>query len=204
MRHLLLGLLAVGVGVCLVACSEASSRAVPSSATSSTSPASTSSSPPSTPTTFGVSTSLSCPATVSSEGTLGNTDVPTDRLVPTNPSSGLLCRYLPLYGSTQPGYPHGHLEGDAILDAATARRSGSILNAMPNPPPGPVSCPADFGTIDLVMFQFASRPRLTVRASVSGCATFTNGVVIRSGFGRPFEEYAALVDGLVPRHDQLP
>jgi hypothetical protein len=147
---------------------------------------------------------LSCPATVAEDRPLGNVDAPTDRLVPASPSSGLLCRYHPIYGTTQPGYPHGHLEGQAPLDAPAAKHMASILNAMPNPLPRPVHCPADFGTIDFVKFTFATRSPMTVRASVGGCAGFTNGAVIRSGSGPAYEEYTALVDGLVPRHDQLP
>ncbi len=203
MRNLLLGTLAVGAGACLVACSGMSPQAAaPSTMTSSTSPGSPSSSSTSTPPSS-IPTTLSCPATVSSEGTLGNIDAPVDRLVPANPLSGLLCRYYPIYGTTQPGYPHGHLEGDAVLDAPTARRLATILDGMPRPPAGPQHCPADFGTIDLVTFGFGSRPPLTVRGSLTGCPTFTNGRFL-AGSSTEFVAYTALVDALVARHDHLP
>jgi hypothetical protein len=146
---------------------------------------------------------LACPASVGPSETPSNVDAPTDRLVPGSPASGRVCRYHPLLGPSQPGYPHGALEGQAALGAAPAQGLAAILNAMGPPAPGPTSCPADFDTIDLLMFSFTARPPLTVRASVSGCPTFTNGAFVASG-ATQFSAYAGVVDGLVPRHDQLP
>jgi hypothetical protein len=114
-----------------------------------------------------------------------------------------VCRYYPVLGPSQPGYPHGALEGRAILDATQAEHVAAVLDAMGPPASGRASCPADFDTVDLLMFSFTTRPPLAVRASVSGCPTFTNGAFVASG-STQFSAYAAAIDALVPRHDQTP
>jgi hypothetical protein len=145
----------------------------------------------------------SCPAAVEYGGAVANVDPPGDHLVPASPSGGTLCRYYPVGGPEEATYAHGHLEGRAALDAATAQRLASVLDALRPAPSGPVSCPADFGTVDLIFFSYRGRPPLTVRASLTGCPNFSNGRYVAGGYPG-LGSYTALVDALVPRHDQLP
>jgi hypothetical protein len=145
----------------------------------------------------------SCPAAVGWSDSIGNIDAPTGRLVPSEPLVGRLCRYWPLYGPSRPGYPHGRLEGEAKLDEPAARSIAALLNSIPQDTQFPHTCPADFGSVDLVIFGFASQPTLTVRASASGCPHFTNGSLVTGRWSPPFEQYSRLIDALLPRADQL-
>jgi hypothetical protein len=97
-------------------------------------------------------------------------------LVPGRPVTVLICRY---HGFNQPE-PIGTLASSRLV---SARPLAAELDA--GEPVGNVlrSCPADFGDVTLLVFEFRHGHRLLVTVHGSGCRIATNGA--RSAYAPP-------------------
>jgi hypothetical protein len=146
---------------------------------------------------------LACPPAVTDADVLKNVDAPRDRLVPDDLASARLCRYYPLAGPTTPGYPHGRLEAQVAFDAPGVARLAALLGAIPAGRVRATTCPADFGSFDLLILGFLNRPSVTVRSSASGCPSITNGPYQVWSFSPQFTAYEAFINELEPRNDNI-
>lgn len=92
-------------------------------------------------------------------------------MVPGSPSGAVACRY---QGGNDP--KPSWLAKSATLDAAQSVRLATALNDAQQWQRGmPYSCPADFGTNDLVLFTYADGGEVDVLLSTSGCRGAGNG-----------------------------
>ena len=95
--------------------------------------------------------------------------------MPGQPGALLLCRYSGLNG-----HPRLTLtRSRAITDAATVAHLAHGLNALPQPSPGAVNCPADSADAVVMFFLYAHGPGDPVSVGLSGCQDVANGHVHR-------------------------
>lgn len=103
------------------------------------------------------------------------------QLVPSGANQVLVCRY---YGFQEPGIygePGMGLASQALIsDGSTVGSLTSEMNALSAPHPGPVACPADFGSAIVVDFHYPTGPDNPVSVSLTGCQGATNGQTGRS------------------------
>lgn len=96
---------------------------------------------------------------------------PAGTMVPASPSGAVACRYEGL-NDPKPSW----LAKSATLDATQAARLATAFNgAQPWHRGVPYSCPADFGTYDLVLFTYSDGGEVDVLLSTSGCRGAGNG-----------------------------
>lgn len=117
------------------------------------------------------------------------------QLVPVGvtPDAGLICRYP---GSrTQPAGPMA-LGPDAVGTLARA-----LAQVRIGGPPGETHCPADFGSVAIIVLRYADRDDVDLWYRTSGCQTLDNGHVSAFEGGNPsfydtfMNTYARLVPG---------
>lgn len=128
-----------------------------------------------------------------------NASAPAHELVWADPTSAEICRYYATMGLTGRGVPHGTLYGHRRLEAATARRLATDLDAIPRWPKGRVvPCPMAIGTHDLLLFGYDDGRTLQVMTTPDGCPSFTNGRYTSGWFSPALQRYFNLINRLVP------
>jgi hypothetical protein len=93
-------------------------------------------------------------------------------MIPHGTGQAVLCRYAGVNASD----PHA-LVGSGIIPAhdADLRRVVRIYNALPPPPAGPTSCPADTGRAITMKIRHRDRGSDFIKQDVTGCRVGTNG-----------------------------
>ncbi|HVV17809.1 MAG TPA: hypothetical protein VHF06_00130 [Pseudonocardiaceae bacterium] len=111
-----------------------------------------------------------CPKTVTA-GQFTFPAAPATELVPSGADNAMACRYEGLND------PHPHRLATSVrLTPAQIRRLTASLNTAQVAPKGrAISCPADFGTYDVVAFGYVNRGPVDVLVSTSGCRGARNG-----------------------------
>ena len=96
----------------------------------------------------------------------------TGALVPGKPAALALCRYGPL-----PSYA---LEGSRVVTRRKrVRHLVRRFNALPSPPAGPISCPADDGSSIVAYALYRRAATRIVHVGLSGCLIVSRGDVVR-------------------------
>jgi hypothetical protein len=92
-------------------------------------------------------------------------------MVPRKPTRMFVCRYAGLNAKDPKA-----LEGSGVIPpGGQLHRVVRVYDALPKPPSGVVSCPADDGHEITVRFRYRHRPNAYVRQDMTGCRIGTNG-----------------------------
>ncbi|MBO0839397.1 MAG: hypothetical protein J2O49_01030 [Sciscionella sp.] len=133
-------------------------------------PPSVSSARPSQPSQSATVTATSgCPRTAPTD-----TDIatgPASTMVPDTPNTAVVCRYAGL-NDRRPAHQlvrTGHVDGDGLRQLVEA------LNAATPGMTGTIHCTLEYGSVDLVRFDYPHRAAVDVLVTMSGCSTASNG-----------------------------
>jgi hypothetical protein len=97
-------------------------------------------------------------------------------LAPPGATAIRLCRY---------GALPSLLLQRSVLQTSLSLVSGlvRVFDRLPQPPPGPVACPADNGSQIVALVAYPAGQRVTISVDLTGCAIVTNGSLSRSAAG---------------------
>gem|GEM_PF-5348565 len=116
-------------------------------------------------------------------------------LVPAGPSGGLLCEY----GAVG----NGRLTRSVRLNGPQSRQFADTIRAidLSVQPSGPVSCPADFGTVTTIGFSYPNQSDVGLWYKTSGCQTLDNGHQRAYEGGNPsfYNGFESAIEALLPR-----
>lgn len=129
-------------------------------------------------------------------------------LVPTSPSSGLICRYSAsaIGPATSPAAQpalYRHVRLDRAQAASLARLIAKVSTKAPT---GVTACPADFNTATVIAFGYGNGVGANLWYSDTGCQTLDNGSIGASETGNPsfYVSVIPLINRLAPQNPLPP
>lgn len=118
-------------------------------------------------------------------------------LVPAAPAAGLVCRYVPVLATKNPG----KLVRSTPLSQAQATKLATLVRKLSlKPPVGAISCPADTEAVALIAFSYSSGAHVALWYHASGCETLDNGAIGSFEMGNPafYNGFLTGIDKLSP------
>ncbi len=147
-----------------------------------------------------VDVAVGCPTSIGAYQDVVNT-FPGPPLVAASPSRGLICRYSPRASTSRPG----ELVRQVRLTRAQAQALSAAVRSLDLKAPaglwtGAAHCPADFGTVALIGFSYATHRDIGLWYEASGCQTLDNGRIGASETGNPsfYDRFLSTVNRLAP------
>jgi hypothetical protein len=120
-----------------------------------------------------VDVATGCPTSLSGYQDVVNTYTGS-KLVPGDPTGGLICRYYPTGGAPSP--TRGQLARQTRLDSAEANELATAIRGLDlRPPTGTHNCPNSVGSMVIIGLSYASGPDVGLAYKASGCKTLDNG-----------------------------
>jgi hypothetical protein len=147
-----------------------------------------------------VNVAKGCPSSLASFQDVVNT-FPGPPLVPAEPRAGLICRYGPIYGVGPTPASQRLLATSKRLDEAQAQALATVIRALTlTVSVGAASCPADFGEVAVIGFEYPGKADVGLWYRTTGCQTLDNGRIGAFEEGNPsfYNGFVNLIDRLSP------
>jgi hypothetical protein len=125
-----------------------------------------------------------------------------DQLVPSDPASGMICRYrASLEQPGETGAP-GSLYSSVELATRAAVHLAAVIDSISTAAPqGTVACPSDDGSASIIAFAYAARADVSLWFADSGCEMLDNGRIGAWEVGNPsfYNNFLTLINDLAPQ-----